>query len=461
MSKLCINISDLFNLNDAELFDPHLIGVYSDVTIDSRLVKHGSLFIAIRGNNFDGHKFVSEAVKNGAAAIIVEKKKLKNYDNIKVPIISVADTTIALGEIASIWRNKLKAKVICITGSSGKTTTKDILVSLLRSKYKVAGTILNNNNHIGVPLTLLSAKADDDFVVIEAGTNHFGEIDYTTKIVSPDYSIITNIGASHLEFFKSKTGVFREKEFLFKNTSKTGKIFINADDSLLVKLKSKYANSILYGFVDESDIKGRIVNSQSDGRYSLIIQSKRYSFETMLPLLGIQNAKNILAASAIAISVGVNKKSLLEAVQLLKAPKQRLNVINYKNQILIDDTYNANPESMKASIELVGSISKYSKRILILGDMFELGEKSEKMHRSLSVVIKNSKPCNVLLIGNKMKYLNEELQAKGLTSKYFRTRVSLENYLQKTNYEESTILIKGSRGMKMEEFAKIVSERLA
>jgi UDP-N-acetylmuramoyl-tripeptide--D-alanyl-D-alanine ligase len=459
VSKLSINISDLFNLSDAELFDPHLISDYQHITIDSRLVKQDSLFIAIKGNKFDGHKFINEAVNNGATAVVIEKRKLKKYDNLKVPIIAVKDTTTALGEIASIWRSKLKAKVICITGSSGKTTTKDILVSLLKSKYKVAGTLLNNNNHIGVPLTLLSAKSDDDFIVIEAGTNHFGEIDYTTKIVSPDYSIITNIGASHLEFLKSKSGVLREKEFLFKNTKKNGKVFINSDDPLLTKLKSKYSNNITYGFSENCDIKGKIIDTLFDGRCKLSVQSSRYNFEAILPLYGIQNAKNILAASAIAISVGLNKKSLIDVIQLLKAQKQRLNVLHLKNKILIDDTYNANPESMKASIELVGSIAKHGRKILVLGDMFELGEKSEVLHRLLLTVIKRNKISEVLLIGTKMKQLFEELQSKGIDSKYFGTRKSLGNYLKKANFDDCTVLIKGSRGMKMEEFVKIVNER--
>jgi UDP-N-acetylmuramoyl-tripeptide--D-alanyl-D-alanine ligase len=461
VTKLSINLIDLFNLNDAELFEPHLISEYNHVTIDSRKVGKDSLFIAINGNKFDGHKFINEAVKKGAAAVVIEKRQLKNFNNLNVPIVTVKNTTIALGEIAAIWRNKLKAKIICITGSSGKTTTKEILISLLKSKYKVTGTVLNNNNHIGVPLTLLAAHTDDDFVVLEAGTNHFGEIDYTTKISNPDYSIITNIGASHLAFFKSKAGVLKEKEYLFKNTKKNGKIFINADDPLLVKLKSKYANSATFGFSDKADIKGKVINIHDDGRCLLNIRSNRYSFQTLVPVYGIQNAKNLLAASAIAISVGLNKNYLSEAVQSLKAPKQRLNVIHFKKQILIDDTYNANPESMKASIELVGNISKYSQKILILGDMFELGEKSEEMHRALSIVIKKYKISNTLLIGNNMKYLNEELQAKGIDSKYFRTRPSLEKYLQKFNYDDSTVMIKGSRGMKMEEFVKIVSERLA
>ncbi len=225
-----ITLEDIFGISTAVIYNPDLYKSVTSVSIDTRNIKTNSLFVAIKGKNFDGHNYINEAIKKGAAAIVVSNRKLASLDEINVPIISVKNTIFAYGELANIWRNKFGGKVISITGSNGKTTTKEMVSQILSSRYKVHKTTANNNNQIGVPLTILSTPKNTDFLILEHGTNHFGEIEYTARIAQPDYSLVTNIGSSHLEFLESKEKVLEEKISLFNHTKENGFVFLNNDD---------------------------------------------------------------------------------------------------------------------------------------------------------------------------------------------------------------------------------------
>ena len=236
MKRIGITLEDLFNLESAVLYNPDSFRTLRNVSIDSRNIPGSCLFIAIKGERFDGHDFIENAVTNGAEAVLVNKKKLNKLGEIDIPVVAVEDTVKALGELAGVWRKKLSTKIIGITGSAGKTSTKEMVAMLLSTKYKVNKTIANHNNHIGVPLTLFSTNEKHDVLVAELGTNHFGEIEYTANIALPDYAMITNIGDSHLEFFLNRKGVLKEKSALFKATAEmNGTLFINEDDKLLKK----------------------------------------------------------------------------------------------------------------------------------------------------------------------------------------------------------------------------------
>ena len=456
MVKLKLN--DLFNITSAVIYNPDDFNSISSVVIDSRIVKKNSLFIAVKGSNFDGHDFVNEAVKKGAAAVIINKNKLSKYDDINVPIVAVDDTIKALGEIANSWRRKLKAKVISITGSNGKTSTKEILSTLLSKKFTVVKTVSNNNNHIGVPLTILSANSKTDILVLEHGTNHFNEIEYTAKIAEPDYGLITNIGNSHLQFLKDKQGVFVEKKTLLDEVIlRRGFIFINKDDKILKKYQTNFKQRITFGFSADSMIEGKILGYTTDGKTKIKIQSPKYNLEIELPLYGKTNAKNILAAVAVCYKLGLTKKELIEGIKLLKAAKSRLDVIHGSKMILIDDTYNANPESMKSAFELVDRIKLFKKKILVLGDMFELGSKAKDLHLELASSILKLKPDFVLTIGKNMKALSLALTGK-IIIRHFNSRENMKIFLMKNDFSNSVILVKGSRGMKMEEMIQPIIE---
>lgn len=457
MGRIKLTLQDIFNIPTAVIYNPDSYRPVSAVAIDSRNITANSLFVAIKGERFDGHDFVKEAVKKGASCVMVDEKKYKRFGSINLPVVTVSDTTLALGDLAKCWRQKLDAKVIGITGSAGKTSTKEILATLLGEKYKVNKTKANNNNNIGVPLTVFDTNSRHEILVLEMGTNHFGEISYTADIALPDYALITNIGSSHLEFLKNKKGVLKEKIALFDAAASVGgTLFVNNDDELIKAASSKYSKKISFGFEKKSDIKGKIAGYNDEGRAEIEISYKNKKIKTGFPLYGEGNAKNYLAASAVALKLGLNKKEIISGTAKLKAYSKRLNVKKIKDVILIDDTYNANPDSMKYSLNLLGRIKTKGRKIAVLGDMFELGADGKKLHKSLYTAVRKNKIDEIYTIGPLMKNLNEAVMKSVKNTRHFRTRKAMENFLAKHDFGGSVVLVKGSRGMKMEEFVNVI-----
>ena len=335
-----------------------------------------------------------------------------------------------------------------------------MLAELLSEKYSVNKTEANNNNHIGVPLTILNTNETHQVLVAELGTNHFGEIPYTANILSPDYSLISNIGDSHLEFLKTRNGVWKEKSFLFEETIKNGgKVFLNYDDPIIKAKHSRKGKHISYGFSGRVDVQGKIKFYNENGQPVIGITYKKKNYEFTLPIYGEQSAKNFLAACAVAFELGLTFDEIQNAVSRLKSPAGRLNVQRFKNFILIDDTYNANPDSTKAAIELVGRIKTFKKKILFLGDMLELGSNSIKLHQGLKSVIEESNIDEIYTIGSKMKYLHNNFDQTKLVAKHFNNRNSLLIHIRNLSFDDSVILVKGSRGMRMEEFVSEIKNK--
>ena len=457
-----ITIEDIFNLSTARIFNPDKFISAKTVVIDSRQVSKGSIFVAIKGKRFDGHNFIKAAVKNGANAIVISRRKLGEFDNIKIPLVTVNNTIKAYGELASIWRKKLNAKVISISGSNGKTTTKEIVATLLGEKFNVCKTHSNNNNQIGVPLTIFSADSKCEILVLEHGTNHFGEIAYTAKIANPDYALLTNIGDSHIEYLNNREGVLKEKLSLLEQTkANNGMIFLNIDDPMLKSIKNKFKNKITFGFKHKPDIKAELLGYTIQGSTELLISGHRKNIKVKLPIAGRSAAIDYLAAVSIAIKMGLTKKQILVGTAKIKSVKGRLNIINLKKMTLIDDTYNSNPQSVREAFEVLKRNKQHKSKIAVLGDMFELGNTGVEHHKELGRVVKKSKVDAVFTIGKLMENLNNELLDSKIYHKHFKTRKSLKNFLIKIYLDDSVILIKGSRGMKMEEFAEIIIKRAA
>lgn len=460
MKKIHLNIEDIFNIPTSVIYNPDMFKTICNVSTDSRNIKKNTVFIAIKGERFDGHNFIDDVVKNGACAVVINEKNFKKLNEIEIPVITVKDTTKALGDIAKVWRSKLKAKVIAITGSAGKTTTKEILAALLSQKFKVNKTIANNNNHIGVPLTILSTNEKHNVLVAELGTNHFGEIAYTASITSPDLALITNIGDSHLEFLKNRKGVLKEKSALLNETIKRGgKVFINNDDKLLKEFGKKIKNKITFALNEKADLKGKVLGYDKLSRPQIEIRNKKKVFSTTLPISGEKNALNFTAAYAIASELGLTNSQIQKAVKKIKSYNKRLEIKNLKNFTLINDTYNANPDSMKSSLDILDKIESQKKKIAVLGDMFELGAESTTKHLELSGFINNTKVDEVYSIGSMMKMMNQKLNGKTKVHQHFADRAALKSFLEKLNINNSAVLIKGSRGMKMEEFVSILETR--
>jgi UDP-N-acetylmuramoyl-tripeptide--D-alanyl-D-alanine ligase len=455
-----IKLADIFELKGAELYNPHIFKTVSKVSIDTRTIKKNSLYVAIKGKKFDGHKFIKDAISNGATSVLINKNQIKNFKNFCCAIITVPNTTKAYGELAAAFRRKFKGKVISITGSNGKTTTKEILSTILSEKFKTEKTEANNNNHIGIPKTIFSTKRTTERLVLEHGTNHFNEIKYTASIAKPDYSIMTNIGDSHLEYLIDREGVYKEKNSLFCETIKNGgTIFVNNDDPIIKYETRAVKNKITFGFKGKPNIKGRLEGYTPDGCTKLSVAYANKKLVIELPLYGISNAKNTLAAVAVALHLGVTQKQIKAGISKVEQVKGRLFVEQLNNMTLIDDTYNANPDSMTAAIDLLKKIKTYSTKTLIIGDMFELGEDAALIHSQLSHIILKSKIKNVLMHGKLMKHLSAVLEGKKINSKHFSTRRQLKTYIEKNDFSNQVILVKGSRGMKMEDFVEQIREK--
>lgn len=454
-----ISLQDIFSIPTAVIYYPDLYKSVSSVSIDTRSIKKNSIYVAIKGNNFDGHDFVDEAVKKGAKAVVVSSRKLNRFDHLELPIISVRNTLDAYAELAKIWRSKNKAKVISITGSNGKTSTKEILAHLLSKKYKVHKTHANNNNQIGVPLTLLSASASTDYIVLEHGTNHFGEIEYTAKIAQPDFAMITNIGNSHIEYLESKEKILNEKSKLFNEVNNNGVVFINNDDELIKSVKKQYANRVTFGFKGRCDVKGKIIGFTEDSRAILQITHNNKIFDLTLPILGDAGPKNFLAALSIALRIGLSKKDLISATKSLESIKGRLQIKESNEFTIIDDSYNSNPESVRNALTAIKRFKKRKKKILVFGDMLELGKQSIELHKSLSIDIRKAKIDALLTIGRQSKKLSDA--SNGIKNKiHFSNRKSLNKYLMDMELSDSLVLVKGSRGMRMEEFVETIENRV-
>lgn len=459
MKTLRITLQDIYNIPTARIFNPDAFKSLLGVSIDTRTIKKNFLYVAIKGDKYDGHSFVSDAVKKGAGAIIIKENRLKSFENIDIPVITVKDTKKALGDLAALWRSKLNAKVIALTGSNGKTTTKEILTTLLTEKFRVVATKANNNNDIGVPLSIFEADAKTELLVLELGTNHFGEIEYTSNIAQPDIALITNIGESHLEFLVNSDGVLNEKKALFDVTEKrSGKIILNADDSRLNKLEKKYNRVVSFGFRNSNCVSGKILETDPMGRTKLRIVKDNKSKEFLISLPGKSNSYNFLAAVTIGLECGMSFNEIEKSAKRLKGVKQRLEVSEYKGLTLIDDTYNANPNSMIEAIELMKKIKRFKKKIAVLGDMFELGDEAPLIHRKLADVIQKSRINEVYLTGKLMNELYKELKKRKVSAEYFQEREKLSELLKEEILLDSVVLVKGSRGMKMEEFVKTIKD---
>lgn len=461
MKKIKLTLNDFFNLPDAEIFNPDKFKDITNVSIDSRKIGKNCLFIAIKGERFDGHDFVNEVVMKNASAVMINKSQLKRFSNLEIPFITVKDTTKSLGDVASVWRDKLNAKIIGITGSVGKTTTKEMLAAILSVKYRVNKTTSNNNNHIGVPLTLLATKAKHQIAVVEHGTNHFGEIKYSARISRPDLAVITNIGYSHIEFLKDRNGVLKEKSELLKITFKNGgKVFINNDDVLLRKFGRRLKRKITFGFDNRSDYQAKLVEIDKLGRPTVEIKYSKNLFRARLPLAGEQNAKNFLAAFAIAKELRLSDKQILNGLKKIKSVGKRLEIKKFSETIIINDSYNANPDSMKASLNLLSKMKPSYRKIAILGDMFELGAQSKKLHKEIGQFINELKLNEVYTVGKFSKEIFGQLNGRVPVKKHFIEKSSLIKSLKKSSLKKSVILIKGSRGMKMEEIYSALEESL-
>lgn len=427
---------------------------------DSRAGLKKKVFIAFSGKNFDGHSFIETAVTAGAAAIIGETKKIKKFTGLKIPVFGCKNSILTYGAIGAECRRRFSGKVISMTGSAGKTSVKELIKLFAEQEKRVTATTANNNNHIGVPKTILGANESDEILVLECGTNHFGEIPYVAPIASPDIALITNIGDSHLEYLINRQGVLTEKRALLDAAQARGGIVVlNTDDPNLRKIKKDFTSLRTVSLKSKADYTLRVVKEKTSGERELLLQTPAGNFKLKSTILGDHSLMNIALSSAAVLEAGLSVKAIISGLAQYKAPKGRMSPELLPGKLLlIDDTYNANPDSMKAGLLVVKKL-KAKKKFLILGDMFELGAFSKKAHTGLKKVIEEVQPTEVLLCGEAMKDVLKPLLKAGIKSNHFEVKEDALRYAATLNTKNSVVFVKGSRGMKMEVFTEYFRNR--
>ena len=428
----------------------------SGVSTDTRTLEKNNIFIALKGEVFDGHDSLADAFKKEASAVIISENWFKNHkNNIDFPVIVVKDTLKALAELAFFHRIRFNFPVIAVAGSNGKTSTKELIASVLSQRYKVLKTYKNLNNQIGVPLTILQFDSTHQAAVVEIGTNSPGEISLLSELLKPDLGVITNIGKEHLEQLIDLEQVEIEETFLFGNLMKTGGVcFINCDDQRLAKYKNILKNSITYG-TDKSQKNDFNVEIElkNDLTPSLYFNINDENFVANLNAVGYAIALNATAAIPIGAYLGLTGSEIkagLEAYRENSTEQSyaRMALQNVGKFLFLNDCYNANPDSMLMSIKTLLAYKQAKKHIAILGDMFELGEATEEEHSNVLENASNSL-YKVLVTGKNMEQTAQKNKRNNVI--YFGTLEEIANYIKKLDDIENTVfLLKGSRGMKME-----------
>lgn len=427
------------------------------VSIDSRKIEQGNLFIPFKGENVDGHRFVEDAIKRGASAAFWQKD-VPNPP-MHLPIVIVEDPLLALQELARSYRKQLNVKVLGITGSNGKTTTKDMVASLLSLAYKVQKTEGNYNNHIGLPLTILQLKEETEMAVLEMGMSSRGEIEFLTKLAQPNAVIITNIGESHLLDLGSREAIADAKLEIIEGLKDNGLIIYHGDEPLLQERLATYkGNGLLrtFGRRTTNDLYPVEIDQTSSGNTFKMNKSN----ETFrLPVLGTHNILNALASMLAAEYFGIRYESMNEGFAQLKLTNMRMELVEGTNGVkIINDAYNASPTSMNAAIELVSNLDGFSRKILVLGDMLELGPAEEQYHYQIGQSLDSEKIDYVFTYGKLGAYIGEgALEVLGGDRVYrFTDKNELAKKLTEVATSDTLVLIKASRGMKLEEVVKFL-----
>jgi len=419
------------------------------LSTDSRHCQAGEVFVALRGEKFDGHQFVGQILATGALAAIVEQSWLASQTSRAGNFIVVEDCLLALQQIGQVIRRRWGKTVMAITGSNGKTTTKEMVANVLAQNKFVLKTAGNLNNHIGVPLTLADLQHSHDFAVIEMGMNHDGEIARLCEIAAPNLGLITNVGRAHIEFFKTLDGVARAKGELFEYLRRReGIVFLNADDPKLKMVLPSGTKAITYGLNHPAQVQGKIAGVDENGCVTLAWKNQNIP----LAIPGAHNAINALAAIAVGEYCGIAPEQIRAALAGTLPAAKRMQVFKRGEVTIINDAYNANPESMSAALEFLATLPIHGSghRIAVLGDMLELGEAAPAAHAELGALASRLPIDAVFAYGPHMQHL---VQAIGATkwAEHFENKKRLSEEVSRSIRPGDLILLKGSRGMAMEE----------
>lgn len=422
----------------------------SGVSIDSRKINTGYLFVPIKGEHVDGHDFITQVAEIGALCTLCERPPT----NTNLPYILVDSCLQALKDLAKYYRSILDIKVIGITGSVGKTTTKEMIAAILSQKFKVLKTEGNYNNEIGLPLTIFRIKAHHEIAILEMGISDFGEMHILADIARPDIGVITNIGFAHIEYLKNQAGILKAKTEMFDHLTENATVLLNGDDALLSTITSVQGRPpIFFGLSDSLRVYADKIESKGIHGTSCTLHLLEESFHVHIPIPGAHMVYNTLAGSYIGHLLGLTNTQIKVGIASALPIAGRTNVIKTDSLFIIDDCYNANPASMKGSLDLLAESKTRS--IAVLGDMFELGDQKETLHHDMGI---HASKCGIDIIccvGDLSKHMYEGARDSATTSQvhYFSTKEELLNALPAFLKANDTVLVKASNGMK---FAEIV-----
>lgn len=457
-----LSLKEIIEATKGELLQGNPEFICKNFSKDTRTIQKGDTYIAIKGENFDGNLFWKQAFEKGADCVIVseisyEEKDLETYQNKN--IIKVKDTLQALYEIAKLKRNFYQIPVIAITGSVGKTSTKDIVANVVSQKYKTLKTIGNNNNNIGLPFTILRLQ-EEEAIVLEMGMNHFGEISLLTSIAKPDICIITNIGTSHIGNLGSRENILKAKLEILEGTDNPT-IIINNDNDLLHKWQEENKNDrniVTYGIQNLSDLNAKNIHlGEENSEFVCTIDGEETKIE--VPVGGEHFVLNALCAISVGKALKIENEKIVKGIQSFELTKKRMDIVELEDGTkIINDAYNASLESMQASLKYLTEF-KNNRKIAVLGDMLELGEYTQKLHEQVGEVVKQNEIDILITSGKNAKYIEKQARKLGMSEEntyYFENKEEIIKKLEEMLKPGDVVLLKASNGMRFFELAKEV-----
>ena len=451
-----------------QLKGPNADSKLPPISIDSRTLRPGDFFVAIQGKNFNGHDFIPEALRVGASGIMHSRDVVDLSLWKDRMFLQVEDTTCALKNLGGYARKKWGRQLIAISGSMGKTTTREFTATLLKQKYRVFQSPGNLNNEIGVPLSLLRLKEEDELAVVELGMNHSGEIRELAKICQPNWALLTNVAPVHLENFSDIEEIAASKGEILEALPPKGCFFFNADDSRLTQLARPFeGNKVSFAMENSAHFQISQFEIQSLQKMSFQLHGKNITLEGTVPFAGKHFLYNVAAAIAVSASLGLTEDQILPALSTLKVPHMRGQVYrfgpNNNNCITLwDDSYNSNPQAMAMVLETIAQLGYFRRKVLALGEMLELGKGSVELHRQVGTQVANCDPDLLVSVGEKGGYITEGATESGFpTEKTIQFDNSKEagHFLARVLISGDFLLVKGSRGLEMEKIIKAIAEK--
>ncbi len=431
--------------------------VFSDICIDSRKVKDGDIFFAIKGENFDGHHFISAAIEGGAKVCVIhqEIELDNNYNN--VSIIKVKDTREALLDLASYYRDTLSIKVVGVTGSTGKTSTKDLIAATLSEKFKVFKTQGNFNNDIGLPLMILSLDNSYDIAVLEMGMNNLGEIERLAKVSKPDIAVITNVGISHIENLKTRENILSAKLEITTLFDNHNVLIINGDNDMLKNISSEKYEIVKIGIENNCEFNANNIETKEDEvNFSIVENGNEVEENILVPVPGRHNVLNSLLAIAVARSLGLQYSEISRGIKKLEATSMRLDLVECQGFTIINDTYNASPDSMFAALDVLKNHNR-GRKIAVLGTMKELGDESCNAHKEVGEYAKHTGVDLLITMGEYNNSFREGYGCENLVT--FDNMDELIERLSSMIKKDDVILVKASRSIKFENIVKAIQKK--